>query len=263
MRIRATLVTAAVALGAVAVSTPAFAAPAASASDVTFSNVKVNKGAAIVVGTTKVSVPVTYTVTHPASLAAADFATLPVIYRGTSVTKPTDMLIPDDDSVCKAASATVLNCSVALPLRTSGDDALFNGEEGAWKAGGVAADVNDKIKWQGDLGTVKLLRAAKLSTATTSAKTAKKNATLTLKSTLTRANWDTHKFPAYGAQSVQLQYKKSGAKTWTTLKTVKTSSAGVASTTAKATASGYYRYNFTGNSGTSSVASAAVYVTVR
>ncbi|MEX3107613.1 hypothetical protein DF268_13470 [Streptomyces sp. V2] len=263
MRIRATA-TAAVVLGTVALS--ALAAPAAQAAPaagpkVTFSNVKIGK--TLVVGASgRASFPVTYTVTKPASLSAKSFASGPAIYRGATIAKPSDLFVSENPGTCKAPSATVLNCTASLVFNVTDGD-LINSESGAWKVGGVAVNVSkDGLTWQGDLGSTKLLRQAKLTTDA-APEPVKKGRTITVKGTLTRANWETNKYAGYGAQTVQLQYKKAGAKTWTTLKSVKTTAKGTLSTTVKATADGYYRYNFVATSTTGAVASAADYVDVR
>ncbi|QNP71996.1 hypothetical protein IAG44_22990 [Streptomyces roseirectus] len=262
MRIRATATAAAV-LGAVAVS--ALAAPAAQAAPaaglkVTFSNVKIGK--VLVVGASgRASFPVTYTVTKPAALSDKNLKTGPAIYRGTTITKPSDLFVSEKPGTCKTVSSTVLNCSAALVFNVTDGD-LVNSESGAWRVGGVAVDSKENLAWQGDLGATKLLRQARLTTDATP-EPVKKGKLLTVKGSLTRANWETNKYAGYGAQTVQLQYKKAGATTWTTVKTVKTSAKGALSTTVKATADGYYRYNFVATSTTGAVASAADYVDVR
>ncbi|GAQ52245.1 hypothetical protein [Streptomyces acidiscabies] len=261
MRIRATA-TAAVVLGTVALSALAVptaqAAPAAG-SKVTFSNVKIAKN--LVIGASgRASFAVTYTVTKPASLSAKSLQTGPAIYRGT-LAKPSDLFVSENPGTCKAPSATVLNCTAALVFNVTDGD-LSNSETGAWKVGGVAIDAKKVLAWQENLGSTKLLRKAKLTTDATP-EPVKKGKTITVKGSLTRANWETNKYAGYGAQTVQLQYKKAGATTWTTVKSVKTTAKGALSTTVKATADGYYRYNFVATSTTGAVASAADYVDVR
>ncbi|MHC5904330.1 hypothetical protein ACVNF4_10555 [Streptomyces sp. S6] len=262
MRIRATATAAAV-LGAVALSALAApvaqAAPAAAGPKVTFSNVKIAK--ALVVGASgKASFPVTYTVTKPAKLSAKSLETGPVLYRGTAITKATDALVSEDPGTCKTVSQTVLNCSATLVFGTK-DTQLANAQAGAWKVGGLAVDSKGNFTLRGDLGSTKLLRQTKL-TATATPKAVKKGKTLTVKGTLTRADWNTHKNAGFGAQTVQLQYQKAGSKTWTTLKTVKSDSKGNLSTTVTATADGSYRYNFGATSTTGAVASPANLVDV-
>ncbi|MEU9344612.1 hypothetical protein AB0D74_25775 [Streptomyces sp. NPDC048278] len=260
MRIRATV---AAVSGALALS--AFVAPAAhaagSAPDVTFSNMKVNKGSSMVVGTTKASFSVTYTVTHAASLKASDFATGPAIYRGTSITKPSDLFVSDEPGTCTAASTTVLNCKAALVFTVNGDEDLTNSEAGSWSVGAVAIGEGGS-KWVGSLGTTKVLRATKL-TVNATPEPVKKGKTVTVTGSLTRANWDTHKYGAYGSQSVKLQFRKKSSTAYTTLKTVKASSTGALKTTTTATVDGYYRYSFAGSTTSPAVSATGDYVDVQ
>ncbi|PZG89407.1 hypothetical protein C1I97_31390 [Streptomyces sp. NTH33] len=262
MRIRATV---AAVTGALALS--AFAVPAAQAAGtpgpaVTFSNVKVNKGKNIVVGATaKVSVPVTYTVTHPASLDPDTFATGPVLYRGTKITSPTGFQGGDEPGTCKAASSTVLKCTAAIDIRPAEQD-LLNSEAGTWKVGGLAADDKERLTWQGDLGSAKIQRLSKL-TVDASPEPVKKGKTLTVTGKLTRANWESGKYAGYTGQSVKLQFRKKGSSTYTTLKTIKTDSKGNLKTTTKATVDGYYRYSFVGTSTTPAVNAAGDFVDVK
>lgn len=260
MRIRATV---AAVSGALAIS--AFVAPAAHAAgtapNVTFSNVKVNKGSSMVVGTTKASFAVTYTVTHPSTLKASDFATGPAIYRGTSVTKPSDLFVSDDPGTCTAASSTVLNCKASLVFTVNGDSDLTNSEAGSWNVGAVAVSA-DGEKWVGGLGTTKVLRATKL-TVNATPEPVKKGKTVTVTGSLTRANWDTHKYGAFGSQSVKLQFRKKSASTYTTLKTIKSSSTGALKTTTTATVDGYYRYSFAATSTSGAANATGDYIDVQ
>ncbi|HEY8986511.1 MAG TPA: hypothetical protein VIU15_43935, partial [Streptomyces sp.] len=229
MRIRATATAAAV-LGAVALSALAApvaqAAPAAAGPKVTFSKVKIAK--TLVVGASgKASFPVTYTVTKPAKLSAKSFESGPAIYRGTAMSKATDVFISEDPGTCKTISSTVLSCSAAIVFDRE-DNLLDNSQAGAWKVGALAVDAKGNVTLQGDLGSTKLLRQAKL-TADATPEPVKKGKTITVKGTLTRADWNTKKNVAYGSQTVQLQFQKAGTKTWTTVKSVKTSAKGALS----------------------------------
>ncbi|MGW7384643.1 hypothetical protein [Streptomyces sp. NPDC054794] len=283
MRIRATV---AAVTGALALS--AFVAPAAQAADapsarsefsatsadasagaaatlnVTFSDMKVNKGKAVVVGTSAVvAVPVTYSVTHEASLdtSAANFASGPFIYKGSSVTSPSNMIISDDPGTCTAASTTVLNCTATIHVRPADGD-LANADAGAWTAGGLAITKGGDTKTQGGLGGLQVQRASKL-TVNAAPEPVKKGKTLTVTGRLTRANWDTNKYSGYATQPVKLQFRKKGSSTYTTLKTVKTDSYGNLKTTTTATVDGYYRYSFAGTATTPSVNATADYVDVQ
>ncbi|MFD9002798.1 hypothetical protein ACFV0T_17745 [Streptomyces sp. NPDC059582] len=266
MRIRATV---AAVTGALALS--AFAVPAAQAVDnplsgVTFSNVKVNSGKNIVVGPTgQVTVTATYTVTHPANVGASTFDTGPLLYRGTKITAPTDLLGGDDAGTCTAASTTVLHCTAKIqfrPAATDEFDDLSNVQAGAWKVGALAVGDGSNIKWQGDLGAQKVQRLSKL-TVNAAPEPVKKGKTITVTGKLTRANWDGKNYTGYAAQPVKLQFRKKGSTTYTTVKTVKTSSVGNLSTTVKASVDGYFRYVFAGSTTTPAVNAMGDFVDVK
>jgi hypothetical protein len=266
MRIRATV---AAVVGALALS--AFAVPAAQAAgstvaDITFSNMKVNNGKNVVVGATaRVAVPVTYTLTHPADLAAGSFDSGPVLYRGSSITRPSNMVISDDPATCKAASTTVLNCSATLYIRPADGD-LANTDAGTWNAGALAVAKNatdeSGAKWQGGLGTKKVLRLSKL-TVNATPEPVKKGRTITVTGKLTRANWDANTYTAYSGVYAQLQFRKKGTTTYKTVKSVKTTSTGALKTTVTASADGYYRYTFVGTATTAPVSAAGDYIDVQ
>jgi hypothetical protein len=267
MRIRALVLAAS---GAVALS--ALAVPAAQAATagpaVTFSQLKVNSGKNIVVGTTTtVTVSATYTVTKPASLNPDTLGTLPVLYRGATVGPNSDDLLAGDDAgTCTVASSTVLHCSAKIQFRPKSSDPdldMVSSEAGTWKLGAVAGtDSSDDVTWQGDLGTTHLQRRSTLTTDA-SPEPVKKGRTITVTGKLTRANWDTNNYAGYSTQPVKLQFKKKGATAYTTLKTVKTSTTGTLKTTVTASADGSFRYVFAGTTTTSPVTSTGDYVDVQ
>ncbi|MEU5040306.1 hypothetical protein [Streptomyces griseorubiginosus] len=266
MRIRALVLAAsgAVALSALAVPAAQAATPAAGPA-VTFSQLKVNSGKNIVVGpTTQVTVSATYTVTKPASLNPNSIKTGPVLYQGTLSLDNDRVLGGDGPGTCTVSSTTVLKCSAKIQFRPKSSDTdadLVNNAAGTWKLGAVA--VNDSgVTLQGDLGTTHLQRRATLTTDA-SPEPVKKGRTITVTGKLSRANWDTNKYAGYSTQPVKLQFKKKGATTWSTLKTIKSSSTGALKTTVKASADGYFRYTFAGTTTTSPVNSAADYIDVR
>ncbi|MFJ9104725.1 hypothetical protein ACIRJM_40410 [Streptomyces sp. NPDC102405] len=266
MRIRALVLAAsgAVALSALAVPA-AQAAPAGPA--VTFSQLKVNSGKNIVVGSTAmVTVSATYTVTKPASLDANSFQTGPVLYRGTTLgLNSDDLLGGDDPGTCTASSSTVLKCTAKIQFRPKGSDEdgdLVSSEAGTWKLGALAVNADDGMTWQGDLGTTHLQRRSTL-TANAAPEPVKKGKTITVTGKLARANWDTNTYAGYSTQPVKLQFRKKGSSTYTTLKTIKTTSTGTLKTTATATVDGYYRYSFAGTTTTPGVSAAGDYVDVQ
>ncbi|MGX1475546.1 UNVERIFIED_CONTAM: hypothetical protein RKD50_004354 [Streptomyces canus] len=266
MRIRALVL---VASGAVALS--ALAVPAAQAATagpaVTFSSLKVNSGKNIVVGsTTMVTVSATYTVTKPATLSASSFQTGPVLYRGATLGENSDDLLGGDaPGTCTASSSTVLKCTAKIQFRPKGSDEdgdLINSEAGTWKLGALAVNADDGITWQGGLGSTHLQRRSTL-TVNASPEPVTKGKTITVTGKLARANWDTNTYAGYSTQPVKLQYRKAGTSTYTTLKTIYTTSTGTLKTTTTATADGYYRYSFAGTTTTPSVSAAGDYVDVQ
>ncbi|MGW7046621.1 hypothetical protein ACWGDT_28800 [Streptomyces avermitilis] len=229
--------------------------------DVTFSDVKVNNGKPIVVGTTKhVVTPVTYTLTHGADvdITSPKFLNGPVLYLGSKLTIDSgDVLSGDEPGTCTATSATTASCTADLDFYPDGG--LLNSDARTWKVGGVALKDNGsaepEMALQSDLGTVKLQRYSKL-TVNASPEPVKKGRTITVTGALTRANWDTGKYAGYTSQSVKLQFKKKGSSSYTTLKTIKSDSKGNLKTTVTASVDGTFRYSFAGTSTTPAVNSA-------
>jgi hypothetical protein len=242
----------------------------------TFSGVKINNGKPIVAGTTaKVSVPVTYQVTHAADfdINAPDVEVDLLIYRG-AVSNPQNFLIGDDWPSCVNTSATVATCKGTIDILPG--EELYNADATTWKAYAYVIDWNDQlnvayenIDWtkvgvaeNTAAGTTKLQRASKL-TVNASPEPVKKGKTITVTGKLSRANWDDGKYHGYAAQPVKLQFRKKGSTTYTTLKTIKTSSTGTLKTTVKASADGYFRYSFAGTSTTPAVNAAGDFVDVK
>lgn len=283
MRIRATVaaVSGALALSALAVPAAqaadapsgkaAFSSASADATsgstatlDVTFSGMTVNKGKSIVVGTTNVvSVPVTYTLTHPADMdvSSDNFASGPLIYKGSSVDTATNVLISDDPATCTATSTTTLSCAGTIYIRPADGD-LLNSDAGTWNAGGLAVTSNGDSKTQGGLGTRKVLRYSKL-TANAGPEPVTKGKTITTTGKLSRANWEDNKYHGYTKQPVKLQFRKAGTSTYTTIKTVYSDSYGNVKATATAASDGYWRLSFAGSSTTPAVNATGDYVDVR
>ncbi|WP_399886243.1 calcium-binding protein [Streptomyces sp. BBFR51] len=252
MRIR---VLAAAATGALALT--ALAVPAAQADggtgDTRITKVVVDgdNKAAIGTGTPK-TISVSVTATDNSGILGADsFVLKGPGYGFESTGKPS----------CKKVNATTSTCtgSVKIDPRT---DYLGNTMAGTWYVDAWIDAKDGDFVWKAKAGSFKFQRAAALTT-NAAPEPVKKGKTLTVTGKLTRANWETLKYGAYSGQSVQLQYLKKGAKAYTKLKTVKTSSAGKLSTTVKATADGYYRYVFAGNSAAAAVTSGADFVDVK
>ncbi|WP_425245853.1 hypothetical protein [Streptomyces sp. NEAU-NA10] len=243
--------------------------------DAKFSGVKVNNGKPIVAGATaRVSVPVTFQVTHAADvdLNAEDVEMDVVIYRG-SYDNPANVLVGDDWPSCTAASATVSNCKGTIDIYPT--DELTNADATTFKALGYVIDWNDvdpfaeDIDWskvgyaEGDaLATTRLVRQSQL-TVNASPEPVRKGKTITVTGRLTRANWDTNTNTGYAGVYAQLQFRKNGTTTYSTVKSVKTTSTGGLATTVTASVDGYYRYTFVGTTTASAVSAAGDFIDVR
>ncbi|MFF9770603.1 hypothetical protein ACF1GT_29150 [Streptomyces sp. NPDC014636] len=260
MRIRATV---AAVSGALALS--AFAAPAAhavaAAPNVTFSNMKINGGKAISIGATStVRVTATYTVTHPTTVSMTNVLTGPLLYRGTSAKDADTLVGSDDPGTCSTVDSTTVNCSATITIPA---DELYNSDAGTWKQGGVAVDKNTQAqKWQDGLGTLPVRRATKLTTDA-APEPVKKGSTLTVTGKLTRADWEHGTYGVFSSQSVSLQFRKAGSTTYTTVKTVTSSSTGTLKTTVTAGYDGYYRFSYAGSTTASGISAAGDYVDVQ
>ncbi|MFI1565359.1 hypothetical protein ACH4ZX_20290 [Streptomyces sp. NPDC020490] len=259
--------------------TAPLASAATTSPDLVFSDVTVNLGKGIVVGTTAtVEVPVTYTLTRPSDLVI-DYKTTfagVLLYRG----KLSDMangLDPDSAPACATMATTDTTVTEACTETITVDpqDSLYAAADATtWTAGGfyshIEQDSDDSDGhisfgsgydiW-GNLGTLQIKRAAKL-TADATPEPVVKGKTLTVKGKLTRANWSTGTYTGYQDQSVKLQFRPAGSTTYTTVKTVTSGTGGALSTTVKATKSGYFRYQFAGTATTGAKTSTGDYVKV-
>ncbi|MEV6115012.1 calcium-binding protein [Streptomyces sp. NPDC052109] len=252
MRIRAS---AAVVGGALALS--ALAVPAAQASG-SQGDTKITK--VVVDGDNKVSIGTSGAVTFKVSVTATDdsgikdadsFDLFGPGYGVESTGKPT----------CTRVNATTSTCTGTVKIDPR-VDYLLNKNAGTWYVDAwINADDEDYV-WQEKAGSFWFQRAAKL-TVNAAPEPVKKGRTLTVTGALTRANWESLKYGGYGSQSVQLQFRKKGAGAYTTLKTVKADSKGNLKTTTTATADGYYRFSFAGNSSTAATSAAGDYVDVQ
>ncbi|MEU3824812.1 hypothetical protein AB0F36_05750 [Streptomyces sp. NPDC029080] len=234
--------------------------------NVSFSGFRISK--AIKVGTgARVSPVVTYKLTHGADVDITDpaFLTGPMIYRGRAE-DPVNIQGGEAPATCVETSATTATCKGRIdidPRETGVDVKLRNSQAGTWHGAALAWDVDsDRMSLQFGLGSTLVRRNAVL-TANAAPEPVKKGRTLTVTGRLTRADWQDHKYHGYSGQPVKLQFRKKGSSAYTTLKTVRTNSAGSLKTTAKATADGYYRFSFAGTTTTAAVSAAGDFVDVK
>ncbi|MFD3585929.1 hypothetical protein [Streptomyces sp. NPDC058683] len=277
MRIRATVAAVSGALALSALAVPAAQAAGDSGTPYTlnasFSNLSIAK--AVKVGTTaKVSVKYTYKLTHGADvdITAKDFYTDAFLYKGSYSDTAPELYGDADSATCTATSATTATCTGSVDIYPADGD-LKSVWAGSWSVAAEAVAFNGQsvtnpdlskvgYKDQSGLATTLVQRASKL-TVNAAPEPVKKGKTITVTGSLTRANWDTAKYGGYGSQSVKLQFRKKTSSTYTTLKTIKSSSTGALKTTTTASVDGYYRFSFVGTSTTPAVSATGDYVDVQ
>ncbi|MET8081936.1 hypothetical protein [Streptomyces sp. NPDC005303] len=231
----------------------------------TFTHGVVNAGKDIVLGVTgKKSVPVTFTAFDEEGVAI----TQAFLWQGTdssSTDTITGGLESDDYPTCTETAVQggySYSCKTVFTIDPAVAFKDGNGTAGTWKLFLGAYDLYANASYNDDVARTKIKRAAKL-TANASPEPVKKGKTITVTGKLSRANWTTGKYAGYATQPAQLQFRKKGSSTYTTLKTVKTSSTGALSTTTKAGSDGYYRFVFAGTTTTGSAKATGDFIDVK
>jgi hypothetical protein len=263
MRIRATVAALSGVLALSALAVPA--AHAVTSSPATIGKVTVNAGKPIVLDSSG-------TKTFTASVTASDDSGIQDAFVELYTPKNQNVYIDSIDAPAKctvsASSATTSTCVVTFKVsaRTTIKDSSL---AGVWTAiaAAVPNDVNTKtgdgIVTKDNAATAKVQRLSKL-TADATPEPVKKGKTITVSGKLTYANWKSGGYTGgYANQSVQLQFRKKSATTYTTVKTVKTGTAGALKTTVTASVDGYYRFVSAGTTATAAVTSAADYIDVQ
>jgi hypothetical protein len=253
-------------------------APAAHAQDtgIKVSDIVINKGKPIVVGTSKVVEPsLTFKITLPSGYSTSDpfrYDATPFLYRG----RLTQDLVSDIENyigpggyTCYEQSDKVAECEGSLYIdpHPSRDEVDSNNDATTWKTG-VSLLL---FKANGNLAaheretrslTVRLKRAAKV-TVNASPEPVAKGKKITVTGKLTRADWATKKYGGYGGRSVSLQFRETGTSSFVTVKKVTTSSTGALKTTVTASKDGTWRWSYGGNDTTGGATSGGDHVDVR
>ncbi|MFF7950571.1 hypothetical protein [Streptomyces griseorubiginosus] len=201
----------------------------------------------------------TFTATDPSGIAGGDM----YLYKG-SYDAPSAVLYGTWPASCTKVDATTATCMAQFayiqPRWNFGRNALAGTwNTAAWAESADGSGFTDRHA----VKSVPLLRDAAL-TVDASPEPVAKNKTLTVTGKLSRADWEIlGGFHGYAGQKVRLQFRKKGASTYTTVKTVTTNSTGNLKTTVKATTDGYWRYSFAGSTTTATATAGGDYVDVR
>ncbi|MHA5047258.1 calcium-binding protein [Streptomyces sp. SD15] len=223
-------------------------APAAHADgvqgDTKITKVVVNGGKNVVIGATTVKTfTVSVTATDNKGIASAEI----------DLYGPNYGMLTTASVKCVAANTTTSTCSGSFTVDPRVYD-VVNDEAGTWYVDAwVDAKGDDSnFIWKEKAGSFKLQRASKL-TVNASPEPVKKGKTITVTGALTRANWESGKYAGLSGQSVKLQFKKKGTTTYTTVKTIKSTTGGALKTTVTASVDGTYRYSYAGIASTAAV----------
>ncbi|MER5297825.1 calcium-binding protein [Streptomyces lasiicapitis] len=240
----------------------AVGAKRAAAADIQVTDVTVNGGKDVTLGTTaKKKFTLAITATDPAGIKLSSG----FLWLGDDSDAPTGIITPatqaEYNPTCVDVDATTRTCTVNV---TADPARLRNLGAGVrWNVYAAVTNKNEEQITLDDLKSdIRLKRASRL-TVNASPEPVKKGKTITVSGALTRANWDTKKYAGYTKQSVQLQFKKKGASSYSTVKTVKSDTKGNLKTTVKASVDGTFRYVFAGTSTTPAVTSAGDAIDVR
>ncbi|MER7399319.1 DUF5707 domain-containing protein [Streptomyces sp. NPDC000151] len=230
--------------------------------DTTISDVVVNGGKDVVLGTTNTkTVTVTFTATDDSGI---DSATALLWHGGATFDDIDTGVTPNEEYAgCTATSSTTAKCTQTFTIDPQSH--LFNGAAGTWKVWALAQGNDADYVQQDNVKSFSMKRYSKL-TANASPEPVVKGRTITISGLLTRANWDTYKYAGYTQQSVKLQSRAASGSTYSTLKTYTSgsgSAAGQVKTTRTASTDTCWRYSFAGTSTTPAVTSTGDCVDVR
>ncbi|WP_330309634.1 MULTISPECIES: calcium-binding protein [unclassified Streptomyces] len=246
----------ALALSALAVTT---ADADAGQGDTQVVQVLVNNGKSVVVGaTTKKTITLSITARDNSGIKEA----YGWLYHG-SFDNPDGFAGPGSDTplTCTPVPGSVTDSTCTASITIDPNAALINANAGTWHVW-TSVDANDFDFINKDsAGTFLMKRAAKL-TADASPEPVTAGKVITVKGTLSRANWDNLTYGGYVGQSAKLQFRKAGTTTYNTVKTVTSGAGGALKTTATASVDGYWRWSFAGTGTTGATSAAGDYVDV-
>jgi len=254
-------------------------APAAQARDtgIVLSDLVINNGKPVVVGTSRVVKPsITFNIALPPGYGTdhpVRYDAHPFLYRGriTAAAGTGDNYIGPSGYGCYELSLKRARCEGTLYIdpHPSSDHVDSNSDATKWKIGvSLRLWKADEVtlvaqEYETRPGGVPLKRAAHLTVADATPEPVAKGKKVTVAGKLTRANWTTHKNGPYAGSAVRLQFRAKGATAFKTLKWVTTDSAGALRTQVTASTDGSFRWMFYGNTATGTATSGQDYIDVR
>ena len=253
VRIAAPALTGAIALGVLAMPATAFAATAGPVITKAVSpSADLGLGGTITLGTT-------ITATDASGIKAIYAEPYPVALVQQYGGAPTAAELKADaaDSLLKVESktATSQTAGVSETDKILASDKMPDEFAGTWGVAVLVVANNGTSTFNVKATTYNWQRADKL-TSKVSATKVRKGANLTITGQLDRANWATDAYQDYDSQSVLLEFLKTGATTWTTVKHVTSSNGGALTATVEDSTAGSWRYVYAGNSTSGAAASA-------
>ncbi|OIK28649.1 hypothetical protein [Streptomyces malaysiense] len=227
--------------------------------DIQITKVTDNANRDVVVGITKKTFNIYVTATDPSGIATADA----VLWHGNDLASGDidGLLYTDNAATCDKWSATSATCKITITA-TADTDLYSSALNGKWNVA-VYAEANNGDHVEKDIYKNRWVkRAASFSGFNAAPEPVAKGQTISVTGTLKLASWSYLKYYGYSNQSVELQFKPSNGSTYSTVKTIKSSSTGYLKTTVTASVPGTWRFHYAGN-GIASVADAYDYVDVR
>lgn len=222
--------------------------------DIRVTKAVTNNGKSVIVGISK-------TVTFPIKLTIKDNSGVKRLEHidasstGSTAGGPVEWI----GTSCKKLSRTTSECTATMSINPHSfpwySDTNANVTAGEWAAWGNV-QANDGDYWLFDrVAPFKFKRAATLTAVATRPNPFSHSKQVKVTGTLARADWEALKYRGYSGQSLKLQFRKTGAASYTTVKTVRTNSAGKVAATVDATSSGSWRWFYQGTAATMQVAS--------
>ncbi|MFJ9041239.1 calcium-binding protein [Streptomyces sp. NPDC102406] len=233
--------------------------------DIQVTKVTVNAGKDVVVGgTQKKKFNVYVTATNPDGI----YGVAAFLWHGDDLYSDGGVdgaIVSENEGLsrdCQRWSATTATCKVVLTADPKTD--LYKSSlNGKWNVYAAATeDSENGLEWA-TYQNHWVKRAARITSFNAAPEPVAKGKPVTVTGNLSMISWSHKKYYGYGSQKVKLQFKKAGASSYSTIKTVTSSASGALKATVNATGDGTYRFSYPGNSIASTATSSADHVDVR